>query len=190
MGFSASSLTILHSFYSFYLCIISVFYSHIGTQKTRTSVSKSVFCGPEKTCFIEITCRNPRVYIIHTHTDIGTRKCGYTHEHLPILLSKSCWNFLRFNSRFASVSKRFASATRSQKADTAPLNQQATCAFALPADWKSAGRAKVAKRIIMSTKPTQPLSQDTAVSVIESPPREFCIGWLFLPSVSETSSIV
>lgn len=45
-----------------------IYTSHIGTQKTRTSVSKSVFCGPEKTCFIENTCRNPRMYIVHTHT--------------------------------------------------------------------------------------------------------------------------
>ena len=37
--------------------------------------------------------------------------------------------------------------------------------------WVASG-IEVAKRIIMSTKPTQPLSQDTAVSVIESPPRE------------------
>ena len=35
------------------------------------------------------------------------------------------------------------------------------------------GNIEVAKRIIMSAKPTQPLSQDTAVSVTESPPRGF-----------------
>lgn len=104
MGFSASSLTILHSFYSFYLCLISVFYSHIGTQKTRTSVSKSAFCGPRKTCFVEITCRNPRVYIYMRIPTTSTRKCGYTHEHLLMSCYRTkLFEFPRFRK---SICKR------------------------------------------------------------------------------------
>lgn len=41
--------------------------------------------------------------------------------------------FLRFqNIELQALVNAFASATRSQKADTAPLYQQATCASALP----------------------------------------------------------
>lgn len=104
----------------------------------------------------------------------STRKCGYTHEHLPM----SCYRiklmkFLRFQEvDLQALVNAVASATRSQKADTAPLNQQATCASAPPHRLEICGDPESCRRIIMSTKPTQPLSQDTAVSVIESPPRE------------------
>lgn len=135
MGFSASSLTILHSFYSFYLCIISVFYSHIGTQKTRTSVSKSAIVVLRKPCHRKYMQKPTRVYRTYAYL-ISTRKCGYTHEHLPM----SCYRiklmkFLRFQEvDLQALVNAVASATRSQKADTAPLNQQATCASAPPTD--------------------------------------------------------
>lgn len=76
-------------------------------KKTRTSVSKSVFWGPEKTYPIEETCRNPRVYIIQAHTYTSTRKCGYTHEHLLMSCYRiGCEISQVSKHRIASVSKR------------------------------------------------------------------------------------
>lgn len=57
------------------------------------------------------------MHIVHTHTDIGTRKCGYTHEHLLMSCYRiGCEISQVSKHRTASVSKRFvASATRSQR---------------------------------------------------------------------------
>ena len=42
--------------------------SHIGTQKTRTSVSKSAFCGPEKTVSNRNYMQKPTRVYRHAHT--------------------------------------------------------------------------------------------------------------------------
>ena len=121
-----------------YLSTIPVGYIHITyrhTKKRGLLLSKSAIevVGNH---VIEKTCRNPRVHIVQAHTQIGTRKCGYTHEHLLMSCYRiGCEISQVSKHRIASVSKRFvAFGNKVAKADTAPLNQQATCASALPTD--------------------------------------------------------